>query len=197
MRKKWIVLTMTIVSAVMSVGFVKWREDGMVRELADETLRFHVLANSDSDADQCLKMQVKEAIITYMKEEIPEADSVEKTTRWAKEHLGELEQIASEVIRKKGYDYPVSAGVIYDEFPEKTYGDVTFPAGRYHALRIEIGQAKGQNWWCVLYPNLCFIDTVHAVVPEESKQELQNVLEEDTYQMITKPPKWKISWFFF
>lgn len=197
MRKKWILLAMTIASAFMSVGFVKWRENSMVRELANETLRFHVLANSDSDADQCLKMQVKEAIITYMKKEIPEADSVEKTTRWAEEHLEELEQVASEVIREKGYDYPVSAGVIYDEFPEKTYGDVTFPAGWYHALRIEIGQAKGQNWWCVLYPNLCFIDAVHAVVPEESKQELQNVLEEDTYQMITNPPKWKISWFFF
>lgn len=101
------------------------------------------------------------------------------------------------MIAQAGYDYSVSAQVVRDEFPEKTYGDITFPAGWYKALRIEIGEAKGQNWWCVLYPNLCFMDAVHAVVPEEGKQELKNVLEEDTYRMITNPPRWKISWFFF
>jgi len=197
MRKKWIVLAIAIAFAFVSVGFSKWRKESMVQELAEEVLRFHVLANSDNAADQRLKMQVKEAIITYMKEKLPEAESVEQTTRWAGEHLEELEQVALRIIREEGYNYPVSAEVVYDEFPEKTYGDVIFPAGRYHALRVEIGQAKGQNWWCVLYPNLCFIDAVHAVVPEESKQELQHVLEEDTYHMITNPPRWKISWFFF
>lgn len=169
----------------------------MVRELSEEVFRFHVLANSDSEEDQLLKMQVKEAVIAYMEGAIPETESVRETTDWAKAHLEDLQEVAAQTIAAEGYAYPVKALVTYDEFPEKTYGDVTFPAGRYNALRIEIGEAKGQNWWCVLYPNLCFMDAVHAVVPEEGKQELQDVLEEDTYRMITNPPKWKISWFFF
>ena len=75
--------------------------------------------------------------------------------------------------------------------------NITFPSGKYEALRIEIGEAKGQNWWCVLYPNLCFIDAVHAVVPEEGKRELKEVLEEDTYEMVTATSRFKIGWFFF
>ena len=70
-------------------------------------------------------------------------------------------------------------------FPDKTYGDVTFPAGNYTALRVEIGEAKGQNWWCVLYPNLCFLDAVNAVVPEEGKQKLEQVLTEEEYRQVT------------
>lgn len=197
MKKKWMILAMAIAFAFIGTGFVQWRKNSMVRELSEEVFRFHVLANSDSEEDQLLKMQVKEAVIAYMEGAIPEADSVKETADWAKDHLEDLEEVAAQTIAAEGYAYPVKALVTYDEFPEKTYGDVTFPAGRYNALRIEIGEAKGQNWWCVLYPNLCFMDAVHAVVPEEGKQELQDVLEKDTYRMITNPPKWKIGWFFF
>lgn len=139
-------------------------------DLAKEVFRFHVLANSDSDEDQALKMQVKEAVIAYMKEEIPDSDSVETTKEWARNHLDAIVNLAKAVIREEGYDYPVIAEVTTCDFPDKTYGDITFPSGRYEALRIEIGEANGQNWWCVLYPNLCFIDAVHAVVPEEGKK---------------------------
>ena len=83
------------------------------------------------------------------------------------------------------------------DFPDKTYGDVTFPAGRYEALRIEIGRAEGHNWWCVLYPNLCFLDSVHAVVPEEGKEELRQVLTDEEYEMVTATTYFKVKWFFF
>ena len=82
-------------------------------------------------------------------------------------------------------------------FPDKTYGDVTFPRGYYDALRIEIGKAEGENWWCVLYPNLCFLDSVHAVVPEEGKDKLKNVLDEEEYEMVTTLSKFRVGWFFF
>lgn len=85
---------------------------------------------------------------------------------------------------------------MWDYFPAKTYGDVTFPAGEYEALRIKIGQAKGQNWWCCLYPNLCFVDAVHAVVPEEGKDTLRQVLDKEEYEMVTASD-YKIKWFFF
>ena len=169
----------------------------MQEELASEVFRFHVLANSDSNADQSLKMKVKERVIEYMKQELPYSDSVETTKKWAQDHLKEIEEISQTVIEEEGFSYVANAKVLTCMFPDKSYGDVTFPAGKYEALRIEIGRAKGQNWWCVLYPNLCFIDAVHAVVPEEGKKDLKRVLDDDTYDMITSKKSFRIGWFFF
>ena len=173
------------------------KQKQMQEELAEEVFRFHVLANSDSEEDQALKLKVKEEVVAYMQRELPHADSVDMTKQWAEENLQVLEMVAQKVVYREGYRYPVAAQVTVCDFPEKTYGDVTFPPGKYEALRIEIGEAQGQNWWCVLYPNLCFLDAVHAVVPDEGKKELKNVLEEDTYEMVTATTRFKIGWFFF
>lgn len=162
------------------------------RGLAEEVFRFHVLANSDSAEDQRLKMQVKETVISYMKDEIPDSESAEETKMWAKTHLREIEAVAKEKIEDAGKDYEVKAEVTNCAFPEKVYGDVTFPAGYYDALRIKIGKAEGRNWWCVLYPNLCFMDSVRAVVPEEGKEQLREVLTEEEYEEVTEV---KIKWF--
>lgn len=195
--KKICVLSGILISLLITGIIMNKKQVSMQQELAGSVLRFHVLANSDSKEDQALKMKVKEAVLTYMKEELPVSDSVETTREWAKSHTEEIEQLAGELISQEGYDYLVKAAVTTCDFPEKTYGDITFPAGEYEALRIEIGKARGQNWWCVLYPNLCFIDAVHAVVPQEGKNELKKVLEEDTYDMVTATTRFKIKWFFF
>ena len=195
--KKVCVLAGILISLVVTGLVVNAKRSQMQEDLAKEVFRFHVLANSDSEEDQVLKMQVKEAVLAYMKEEIPESDSVETTKEWARSHLNAIVNLAKAVIREEGYDYPVMAEVTTCDFPDKTYGDITFPSGRYEALRIEIGEANGQNWWCVLYPNLCFIDAVHAVVPEEGKKDLKKVLQEDTYEMVTATSRFKIGWFFF
>ena len=185
------------ISILVTGLIVNAKQKEMQGELAEQVFRFHVLANSDSEEDQALKMKVKEAVIAYMKQELPESDGVETTKKWARENLLKIEELAGEIILEEGYDYPVIAEVTICDFPDKTYGDITFPAGEYEALRIEIGEAEGQNWWCVLYPNLCFIDTVHAVVPQKGKDELKQVLEEDTYEMVTTTTHFKIGWFFF
>ena len=195
--KKICVLAGILISLVVTGIVVNAKHSQMQEDLAKEVFRFHVLANSDSDEDQALKMQVKEAVIAYMQEEIPESDCVETTKEWARSHLDAIVNLAKAVIREEGYDYPVMAEVTTCDFPDKTYGDITFPSGRYEALRIEIGEANGRNWWCVLYPNLCFIDAVHAVVPEEGKKDLKKVLQEDTYEMVTATSRFKIGWFFF
>ena len=195
--KKICVLAGILISLLVTGIVVNAKQSQMQQELAEEVFRFHVLANSDSKEDQALKMQVKEAVISYMKEEIPNSDSVETTKEWARTHLDAIVNLAEAVIMEEGYAYEVMAEVTTCDFPEKTYGDITFPAGEYEALRIEIGEAKGQNWWCVLYPNLCFIDAVHAVVPEEGKKDLKKVLEEDTYEMVTATTRFRIGWFFF
>ena len=195
--KKVCILAGIAIAFVVTGIMMNVKRDQMQKELAEEVFRFHVLANSDSEDDQALKMKVKENVISYMKESIPESESVTMTKHWASTHTKEIEEISEQVIREEGYDYTVKARVTTCDFPDKTYGDITFPAGAYEALRVEIGQAKGQNWWCVLYPNLCFIDSVHAVVPEKGKKELQDVLEEDTYEMVTTTTRFKIGWFFF
>ena len=195
--KKICVLAGILISIVVTGFVVNARQSRMQQNLAEEVFRFHVLANSDSDEDQALKMQVKEAVLSYMKEEIPESDCVESTKEWARSHLNAIVNLAEEVIREEGYTYDVMAEVTTCDFPDKTYGDITFPSGEYEALRIEIGEAEGQNWWCVLYPNLCFMDAVHAVVPEKGKKDLKKVLDDDTYEMVTATSRFKIGWFFF
>ena len=195
--KKTCAMVGVLIGILITGLIVNAKKSEMQGELAEQVFRFHVLANSDSGEDQALKMKVKEAIIAYMKQELPQSDSVETTKKWARENLLQIEQVAAEIIAEEGYEYSVKAEVTTCDFPDKTYGDITFPAGEYEALRIEIGQAKGQNWWCVLYPNLCFIDAVHAVVPEKGKNELKEVLDEDTYEMVTTTTRFKIGWFFF
>lgn len=201
-RNVFCVLAAVIIGILLTGSVVRGREleeavQKTQKELAQEVFRFHVLANSDSEEDQALKMKVKEEVLSYMKENLPKSESAEVTKNWAKANLGKIEQVARKVIREEGYSYGVRAEVTECEFPDKTYGDVTFPAGRYQALRIEIGQAEGHNWWCVLYPNLCFIDSVNAVVPEEGKEELKEVLDDAEYEMVTAGSKFKIKWFFF
>lgn len=173
------------------------RMAGVQERLADEVFRFHVLANSDSERDQEVKLAVRDAVIDYMKCSMGEETSVEATKAWAAEHLSELEKTADEVLAGEGLSYRARAEVMSCWFPEKKYGDVTFPEGEYEALRIELGRGAGHNWWCVLYPNLCFMDTTCAVVSDEGKEELAMALEEDEYEMITAASEFKVRWFFF
>lgn len=199
--KKIRLLAACICAALLTSGMLKnveAREEACVlqKELAQEVFRFHVIADSDTEEDQRLKMKVKEGILDYMKEELPRSNSVEETKEWTNKHLKEIEQRAEAILRENGGTDAVHATVERCHFPEKTYGDVTFPKGDYEALRIKIGRAEGQNWWCVLYPNLCFLDAVHAVVPEEGKEQLKEALDEETYEMVTTGTTFQIRWFF-
>lgn len=107
---------------------------------------------------------------------------IEKQT--TKETADQIQQGIAKEIQKQGYTYPVSVNLEKCYFPMKTYGDCTFPAGTYEALRVCIGKAKGRNWWCVLYPGLCFADSVNVIVPDEKKQELKNILTEEEYESL-------------
>lgn len=152
--------------------------------LAKEVLRLHVLANSDSDEDQALKLKVKSAIVDALDPIMSDTTKKAEACDWVSAHMDELESIAAEVIAEEGYTYPVSVACETVWFPDKTYGDMTFPSGYYDALRVLIGEADGQNWWCVLYPPLCFIDLTCGVVPDESKEKLETVLDEDDYNSL-------------
>ncbi len=120
-------------------------------------LRLHVIANSNKVGDQALKLKVRDAVIEYMADQ-KDLKTVDETREYLKENKKRLQRIAEGVIAAQGYDYPadVELGVRY--IPQKTYGDITFPAGNYEALNITIGSGQGENWWCVLFPPLCLLD---------------------------------------
>lgn len=126
-------------------------------------LRLHVIANSNKVGDQALKLKVRDAVIEYMADQ-KDLKTVDETREYLKENKKRLQRIAEGVIAAQGYDYPaaVELGVRY--IPQKTYGDITFPAGNYEALNITIGSGQGENWWCVLFPPLCLLDEGTAPV---------------------------------
>ncbi len=121
-------------------------------------IRFHVVANSDTPADQALKMQVRNRILAELEPVLSQATSVEQARHLVAENLPQIESAARDTLRQKGGDYPLQAQFGQFAFPAKSYGDVVLPSGTYTALRVLIGQGAGQNWWCVLYPPLCFVD---------------------------------------
>lgn len=201
-KRKWVMAVSAVILSAMLTACV-WRTETVSakmetaqKHMAEEVLRFHVLANSDSKEDQELKMTVKDEVVSWLEAKM-DCDSLEETKIFIRSHLTGIEEVAEETVRREGYSYPVQAALEWTDFPEKSYGDVTFPAGSYEALRIQIGEAKGHNWWCVLYPNLCFIDSVQAVVPEKGKKQLKHVLTDDEYDMVTATSKFKVKWFFF
>lgn len=204
-KKEAICLGIALLCGALLTGFLLVQRGMLVeararragQELSREVLRFHVLADSDSRQDQQRKMEVKEAVLAYMGEAMPQDADLEETCSWVQEHLEALEQTAGETLREAGCSDPVRAELVRDYFPEKTYGDVTFPEGEYTALRVRIGEGQGHNWWCCLYPSLCFTDAVTARVPEEEKEQLGRVLGEDEYEMITAYSDFKLRWFFF
>lgn len=159
--------------------------------IAGEVFRLHVLANSDKTADQELKLKVKTGIVEYLKTILGDNAGLEETKEAVLTHLREIEQEAERIIQAEGYDYDVQAAVEKTYFPDKTYGDCTFPAGEYEALNVRIGKAEGHNWWCVLYPSLCFIDDTYGVVTEEKKEDLKSVLTAEEFQEIMKNPQEK------
>ena len=155
-------------------------------DIADSVFRLHVIANSDSDEDQNLKYIVRDKVIEYLSSISQNASSKEEVIKIAKANLDKIQAIASQTIRENGYTYSVNVEVGNFSFPSKRYGDITLPPGYYDALRIKIGKAEGQNWWCVMFPPLCFVDVTSGVVPDESKEIMKENLSKEEFDLISK-----------
>ena len=125
------------------------------QELADSVIRFHVIANSDSDEDQALKLAVRDRVLAQAEEIYPEGATLAEAQAALEGHLNLLAAAGREVVEEQGYDYPVAAALEDCWFPTKEYEGFALPAGNYTALRVTIGEGKGQNWWCVAFPRLC------------------------------------------
>lgn len=154
-------------------------------DIQNSVFRLHVLANSDSQQDQELKYKVRDNLLEYMNIICENCTSKEDCIEIATQNLEKFKEIAKQTILDNGYSYDVNINIGNFEFPTKNYGDISLPAGFYDALRVEIGEAKGQNWWCVMFPPLCFIDVTSGVVPEESKELLEENLDDEEFALIS------------
>lgn len=181
--KKYILLL--IVSVLFLLLSAYSYVNAVSNNLADSVFRLHVIANSDSKEDQDLKYKVRDKLIEYMNTLTNDINSKEEVIEIAKAHSEDFKEIAKNVVKESGYDYDVNVEIGNFSFPTKTYGDISFPAGFYDALKVEIGKAEGQNWWCVMFPPLCFVDVTSGVVPEESKENLQENLGNEEYELIS------------
>ncbi len=193
---------------LLAMSGVRKNEAALAARIAPEILRFHVLANSDSPEDQALKLEVKEFLLEEIREGVAGVVGESGTKRtgvkesctkdsgtknpidrktlvqYIMENKARLEQTAERFMVERGFDYSAEVRLESCEFPQKTYGDMTFPAGTYEAVRVVLGAGEGQNFWCVLYPSLCYIDSTYAVVPDSSKELLQTLIPEDDFQAL-------------
>ncbi len=141
------------------------------KNISNKIIRFHVLANSDSIEDQSLKLKVKDEIIKYMMPKLDKSNSIDESRKILKENDKEIKKIAENIINKNGYKYSVNTYLGQEQFPIKTYGNITLPQGQYEAYKIIIGNGQGQNWWCVMFPPLCFVDVTKGEVSTKETEQ--------------------------
>lgn len=186
-------ITCLFLALLLALAINRQKEEALALRIAPEILRFHVLANSDSQKDQALKLKVRNLLLNSIYDDLGENASLEETKSYVISHREELEEKAESYMKELGYDYPAHMELTNCYFPAKAYGDLIFPCGSYDAVRVKIGKGKGHNWWCVLYPPLCFVDASYAVVPETSKEILLHSLNQKDYEkLLAKEPKVRI-----
>ena len=181
--KKYFIIFILLFLYVMLYSFSY--ANNVVSDLSNSLFRLHVIANSNSKEDQNLKYLVRDELISYMNTLCSNVSSKEQAIAIANEHLDDFQKVANEVISKNGFNYSAKVQIGNFAFPTKTYGDISLPAGYYDALKVELGKEEGKNWWCVMFPSLCFVDINNGIVPEESKEELQASLLEEDYNLIS------------
>lgn len=187
MKKKlnfFLILTLLIFLYIVLLSFNY--SQSISCNLSDSVLRLHIIANSDSSTDQELKLKVRDNIIEYINTLTSSYSDKKDVISMVNNHLDSFKEIALNTIKENGYNYDVNIEIGNFHFPTKSYGDISFPAGNYDALKIEIGDAIGQNWWCVLFPPLCFVNSSTGVVPDDSKNTLKENINSESYEIISE-----------
>ena len=174
-KKEWFVLIACIISIACSCVCSFGEECSFIRE---NTLRLHILANSDSPAYQALKLKIRDAVLSHSWELFSGCDTRQKMVSAAQEQLSDIQRIAEQTAMHNGYDLPVTVSVTDMFFETRRYDNVLLPAGTYTAVRIELGEAAGKNWWCVLYPPLC-VSAAQAGFTEEEAQISDSLLQQE------------------
>lgn len=181
--KRWIkalALGLTAMFIISLCGF-----SGECAQIRERVVRLHVLANSDSEEDQALKLKVRDTVIEKAAGLFDTAENAGDALALAEEKLPELEAAAQQRVYDEGYDYVVKAKLVHMYFTTRQYETVTLPAGMYDALRITIGEAEGKNWWCVVFPPMC-------VAAASEHAALSDVLDAQQEEIVTQPQKYEV-----
>lgn len=181
--KSWIILIILICIYTFFCAYSYVQ--AISSDIKTSVFRLHVIANSDSEEDQNLKYIVRDNLLKYMNEICSNCSSKEEAFKVANLNINQFKQIAQDTVKSEGYSYNIDVEIGEFEFPTKNYGDVSLPAGMYDALKVKIGKAEGQNWWCVMFPPLCFVDVSSGIVPEDSKKLLEDELTEEEFALIS------------
>ena len=183
--------TLLLVLILVFSGIAMWLvktnsmdNSSLQKGIAEEIIRFHVLANSDSTQDQALKLRVKDTLVKSLSPFLQDADTIDEARIILSGKLSYIQKIAEDTILQNGYHYSVAVSLENCYFPLKIYGDYTFPQGTYEALRVQIGEAEGKNWWCVMFPPLCFVDETYSIVDTDSQTKLKHLLTEEEYDTL-------------
>ncbi len=192
-KKDSLYITLFFLFSIACIAGLRYEQRlEMQKGIAEKIIRFHVIANSDTKADQNLKLAVRDAVGIKMSGLLKDAADRSRSEAVIRKNMEDMKQTAEKVIAERGYDYDVDICLTDTDFPVKTYGAYTFPAGNYEALEITLGDGAGHNWWCVLYPNMCFRGSVYEVVEDDAKENLKEVLTPDEYESIFDSGKYEI-----
>lgn len=185
MKIRFHLLLLILLCLAFILTTIKSYASTISKDLQNNFFRLHILANSDSDIDQELKLRVRDAILEYMDtlcyNDISKDEAIEITNN----NLNKFKSIAENVIKSYGFNYPVNLEIGSFYFPTKKYGNISLPAGYYDGLKIEIGNAKGQNWWCSLFPPLCFVDISSGIIDDELTYNLKENLSSEEFAIVT------------
>lgn len=183
-----LIIAAGLILTILVSNTVTFIRDGRrLDALRGSVLRLHILADSDSDRDQQLKLTVRDALLTSGV--LEGADSLAEAEAIAEEKLPEIERIAETVLREQGCKLPVTAELADVDFDKRVYGDITMPAGTYRALRVKIGSAQGHNWWCVMYPPLCIPAACEVTDNKTTEEEM---FTEEELDIMYKPEKYEV-----
>lgn len=177
----FIIMTFFIFGLLMNLHI---NNDSVLGDIKDKIIRLHVVANSDSPEDQAIKLRIRDAIIKELEPKLENMKSQEEVKNLISANMDNLISAAEEEMAKIGKSYPIDIELGTYEFPTKVYGDLTFPAGSYQALNVKIGEAKGKNWWCVMFPPLCFVDIAQGVISEKTLEEFKEILDENELELL-------------
>lgn len=173
------IFVILLLIAAYTAPFIKTSE-----QISDDVFRLHILANSDEEYDQALKLKVRDAVLEKGRDIFINCSSLDEIIEACKDNIGLFEDTAERCVAENGFDYPVKVYVDEEFFNTREYEKITLPSGVYNALKIEIGQAEGHNWWCVMFPAIC----LSAVCEDE----INEVLDEKESALISKNQKYEI-----
>jgi stage II sporulation protein R len=186
MKKILLIIVCLVIGLIVFSGNMKIKSNSDIQSSIEEKLiRFHVIANSDNIHDQNLKLKVRDKVLEYIAPKLKDSKSIEESRKILNANDEKIISIALKVIKDNGYNYDVKTTLSKEKFPIKTYGNITLPQGEYEAYRIIIGSGRGQNWWCVMFPPLCFVDITKGEVSyKETENSMKKVLSEEEYEAV-------------